>query len=349
MKAAMKPPFKTVRTLLLLLSLLCLVSSNVVAQKSPGKLAPKPLYRDPIFDGAADPVVIWNPRVKRWRMYYTNRRANAAGLNGVTWVHGTPIGIADSADGGATWKFVGIATIQDGFGLPDVTYWAPDVVFDGKLFHMFLTVVPGVFADWNHPRTIVHLTSPDLASWGDPEPLALSSDRVIDASVYRLPDGTWRLWYNNERDRKSIYFADSPDLKTWTDKGKAVGDQGGEGPKVFRWHGSFWMITDVWHGLAVYRSDDALNWTRQAGGNLLEQPGWGKDDKVKGGHADVVVSGERAWLFYFTHPGRLGADEKKDTSEQRRSSIQVVELGYKDGVLSCDRNQPTHIKLLSGR
>lgn len=345
----MKPPFKTVRTLLILLPLLCLVSSNAVAQKSLGNLAAKPLYRDPIFDGAADPVVIWNPRVKRWWMFYTNRRANAGGLNGVTWVHGTAIGIAESGDDGATWKYVGTADIKDGSGIPDVTYWAPEVVSDGKIFHMFLTVVPGVFADWNHPRTIVHLTSKDLRHWGDPVPLVLSSDRVIDAAVYRLPNGTWRLWYNNERDRKSIYFADSQDLKNWTDKGKAVGDQGGEGPKVFRWHGAYWMITDVWRGLAAYRSDDALTWIRQTGGNLLETPGMGQDDQVKGGHADVAVSGDRAWLFYFTHPGRLGADEKKDTSEQRRSSIQVVELEYKVGVLSCDRNQPTHIKLVSQR
>jgi hypothetical protein len=64
-----------------------------------------------------------------------------------------------------------------------------------------------------------------------------------------------------------------------------------------------------------------------------------------GGHADVVVSGERAYLFYFTHPGRQGADAMKDTYEQRRSSIQVVELHYRDGVLEADRNHPTFIAL----
>ena len=36
------------------------------------------------------------------------------------------------------------------------------------------------------------------------------------------------------------------------------------------------------------------------------------------------MSGDRAWLFYFTHPGRK--DTKADTYETRRSSIQVVEL-----------------------
>jgi beta-xylosidase len=157
------------------------------------------------------------------------------------------------------------------------------------------------------------------------------------------------MWYNNERDHKSIYYADSRDLVTWEDKSKAVGDQPGEGPKVFRWHDYYWMLTDVWNGLAVYRSEDAVNWRRQKGGNLLEAPGVGTDDQVKGGHPDVVVSGGRAYLFYFTHPGRRGPDADKDGFEQRRSSIQVAELHYKKGRLSCNRDVPTWIKLIGGR
>ena len=94
----------------------------------------------------------------------------------------------------------------------------------------------------------------------------------------------------------------------------------------------------------MYRSKDALTWTRQKE-NLLKHPGTGADDQVKGGHPDVVVSGDLAFLFYFTHPGRRGEDANKDTYEQRRSSIQVVELEYKDGWLSCDRDRPTHILL----
>src|ERR1017187_3538347 len=73
-----------------------------------GAMPAKPLYRDPVYDGAADPTLIWNPLVKKWWMFYTDRRANVPGLSGVTWVHGTPIGIAESADGGAHWNFVGM-------------------------------------------------------------------------------------------------------------------------------------------------------------------------------------------------------------------------------------------------
>jgi hypothetical protein len=123
-----------------------------------------------------------------------------------------------------------------------------------------------------------------------------------------------------------------------------VGERPGEGPKVFRWNNHYWMIVDVWKGLGVYRSDDALTWTAQPG-NLVEVPGKGEDDQVKGGHADVVESGGRAFLFYFTHPGRRGGNEKRDGYDQRRSSIQVVELEYRDGWLTCDRDQPAHILL----
>lgn len=314
------------------------------------KPAPKPLYRDPVHDGAADPVVVWNPHLKRWWMFYTNRRANVTNEPGVAWVHGTRLGIAEATNGGANWSYVGTAEIElpEEYGGTNVTHWAPEVFTapDG-LHHMFLTVVPGIFKDWNHPRTIVHLTSHDLRTWGDAKPVNLSSDHVIDACVLRVTAGTnrlWRLWYNNERDRKSIYFADSADLINWQDKGKAVGDQSGEGPKVFRWHDSYWMVTDVWRGLGVYRSDDAMDWQRQSGDNLLQQPGTGTDDQVIGGHPDVVVNGDRAFLFYFTHPGRRpGAS--RDAYEKQRSSILVTELFYRDGKLMCDRDQTTDINL----
>lgn len=333
------------------LLLALLATTGLSAAEPAGKVAAKPLFRDPVYDGAADPVVIWNPSVQRWWMFYTNRRANVPGLSGVAWVHGTPIGIAESADGGATWQAAGTADIS----LPveiqgsEPTYWAPDVITapDGK-HHMFLTVVPGVFENWQHPRRIVHLTSSDLRKWNYESALALASDRVIDACIAPLPTGGWRMWYNNERDRKSIYYADSPDLKTWTDKGKVtgVGERPGEGPYVFHWKGHDWMLVDLWKGLGVYRSEDLLNWTAQPD-NLLGVPGKGADDGVNGGHPGVVVSGERAFVFYFTHPGRNGtiSPDDKDNLELRRSSIQVVELHEKDGVLSCDRDSPTFIQL----
>ena len=71
-----------------------------------GKIADKPLFRDPVYDGAADPVLCWNLKEKKWFMFYTNRRANMPDAVGVSWVHGTAIGIAESSDGGTTWKYL---------------------------------------------------------------------------------------------------------------------------------------------------------------------------------------------------------------------------------------------------
>jgi hypothetical protein len=333
------------KSFVLFLALMCAASGAFAAET--GLIADKPLYRDPVYDGAADPTLIWNPQAGKWWMFYTDRRANAPDLSGVTWVHGTPIGIAESADGGAHWKFVGMAHIDlpAEYGGTNVTEWAPDVTRapDGT-WQMFLTIVPGIFEDWNHPRSIVQLTSTNLLNWSNPKKISLASDRVIDPSILRLPDGTWRLWYNDERTGKSIHFADSADLQTWTDKGLAFKSRG-EGPKGFRWHNKFWCVIDEWKGLGVFRSDDALNWAKQPD-NLVAKPGLGADDGVMGGHPDVVVSGDRAFLFYFTHPGRRGDAARKDQTEQRRSSIQVVELHEENDWLTCDRDQPTHIQLL---
>ncbi len=322
-------------------SLVSVRAEGAAVRSAAGKVADKPLFRDPVHDGAADPVLCWNPNDGKWLMFYTNRRANVTGEPGVSWVHGTKIGIAESSDYGASWKYRTTANI--GYKKGEGTYWAPDVIEHEGVYHMYLTYVPGIFANWNAGRDILHLTSDDLLNWKYQSTLKLSSDRVIDACVLKLDDGTWRLWYNNERDGKSMYYADSNDLYTWRDKGKAVSVRG-EGAKVIRWKGHLWMVVDVWSGLSVYRSDDGLNWEKQRG-NLLEKPGKGEDDQVKGGHPDVVVSGDRVYIFYFTHPGRRGPDVNKDTYEQRRSSIQVVEVEFKDGWLTCDRDEPTRVLL----
>lgn len=334
---------------LLLAILAGVLTSGAVAgpATAPGILASKPLYRDPVFDGAADPSIVYDRAEKKWLMFYTNRRANVPGLTAVTWVHGTPIGIAESADG-AIWTYRGTVDFPKeipGTATDTPTFWAPAVIYDQGVYHMFVVVVPGVFADWNHPRTIVHLTSADLKQWHYEGTLPLATDKVIDPCVLRLPDGTWRLWYNNERTGKTTFYADSPDLFHWTDRGSAqLPHDRGEAPLAFFWRGHYWLLIDLLgnRGLGAYRSDDALTWTRQPA-SLLDQPGAGKDDQNGGHHPEVVVSGDRAFLFYFVHPG-VAADSVAPDS--KRSSIQVVELNYADGWLACERDAPTHIQLL---
>lgn len=314
-------------------------------------VASRPLFRDPVYDGAADPVVIWNRRTSTWWMFYTNRRANRADLPDIAWIHGTRIGIAESVDGGATWRYRGVAAIElpAEFGSEaEVTHWAPDIVFHAGVYHMYLSVVPGVFTDWQHPRAIVHLTSPDLENWTYRSTLPLASDRVIDACVARLPSGGWCMWYNDERADKAINVAESDDLFNWRDLGllDLPGRRPGEGPKVFRFADAWWMIVDEWRGQAVYRSADAHTWTRQPGENLLANDGTGPDDTGIGAHADVVVCGARAWIFYFTHPERSATATPAVGADLRRSTVHVAELCLSpDGRLGCDRNAPVQIAL----
>ncbi|WP_228852941.1 glycoside hydrolase family protein [Aegicerativicinus sediminis] len=303
--------------------------------------ADKPLFRDPIFDGAADPSVIWNKAEQKWFMFYTNRRANEKRANGVSWVHGTRIGIAESTDG-AHWTYKDTANIN--YKFKDITYWAPDVLEYKGVYHMYLTIVPGIFDDWYHPRFIVHLTSNNLQDWEFESKLTLASDRCIDATVFQLPNGMWRIYYNNENDGKSIYYADSKDLYNWVDSGQQVIKDRGEGPKVFNWKNQTWMVNDAWDGLGVYSTEDYIHWTRQEY-NLLKVPGIGKDDNVKGGHPDIVVNDGRAYVFYFTHPGRTEKNKGKDNYATRRSSIQVAELKFENGVISCNRDIPVNIHL----
>ncbi|MEG1875520.1 MAG: hypothetical protein RR185_08120, partial [Angelakisella sp.] len=91
---------------------------------------PAPLYRDPVFDGAADPTVIYNHEDGCWWMLYTQRRASLP-VVGVSGSFGTAIGIASSHDGGKTWVYRGICEgleIDRGHN----TFWAPEVFYDSQ-------------------------------------------------------------------------------------------------------------------------------------------------------------------------------------------------------------------------
>jgi hypothetical protein len=298
-----------------------------------------PLFRDPIYDGAADPTVIWNRQEKAWWLLYTNRRANIA-CEGVTWVHGTDIGVATSLDRGATWFYRGILeglAYERGRN----TYWAPEVLWHDGIYHMYVSYVPGVPHDWKWPRYILHYTSTDLWNWKFESKLELSSGKVIDACVHRMPDGMWRMWYKDEANRSNTFAAESRDLYSWKVLGPVITGPGHEGPNVFFWKGFYWMIVDQWRGQGVFRSSDCETWTSQE--KILDKPGTRLDDGNIGHHADVLVSGERAFIFYFTHPDRKESDKHGfgDTHpySAKRTSIQAGELELRDDVLVCDRDK----------
>ena len=288
------------------------------------RVPPAPLFRDPFFDGAADPTIVWNRHEASWWILYTSRRATAPAV-GYSWAHGTDIGVASSVDGGATWVYRGtIGGLE--FEPGRNTFWAPEVVFVDGRYHMYVSYVRGVPTTWDHGRLIIHYTSDDLWKWEFCSVLDLASSRVIDAAVCRMPNGFWRMWYKDEEHGSFTCAADSSDLYEWTPVGPVVTDVSHEGPNVFRWRGSYWLIGDHWHGLLVMKSDDCENWTRQP--DILDAPGSRPDDAAIGRHADVLVRGADAYIFYFTHPDP-GA---------RRSSLQVARLDTVEGVMMCDRD-----------
>ncbi len=317
------------------------------------KLADYPLYIDPVYNGSSDPVLCYNKERGTWLMYYTSRRVNRLDLPGTQRIHGSPIGIAESKDGGATWSYIGDCNI--GYKPnPENTYWAPDVLEYKGLYHMYLSYVPGIFDTWEHPRDIVHLTSKDGINWDTQSVLNLADYRkVIDAGVIQLKDGTWRMWYKHEGPDNEIWYADSKDLYNWTDKGMLeLGGLHGEGPKVFYWHDKYYLIIDEWKGLSVWSSDDALDWKKQdeylISGIPLEtttpqenenrRPRTRYVDGSRGNHADVVVAGDHAYLFYFSGtPASV---------EQRGLAVYVQELIYNhDGTISCNTNARCYINL----
>lgn len=301
-----------------------------------------PLFKDPIHNGASDPVVIFNEETKTHYMLYTARRADVE-EEGVMWVHGSDIGIAESKDRGNSWEYVGVCRGLE-YESGRNTYWAPEVIRHGDLYHMYVSYVPGIPSDWNHPRYILHYTSENLIDWHFESKLNLSSEKVIDACVFRMPDGVFRMWYKDEAHGSHTYYADSSDLYNWEVKGCAIDDVAHEGPNVFEFGGKYRMITDCWNGLDVYYSDDLTSWTKQKS-RILQEGGTREDDGVIANHADVAVCGGRAYIFYFTHPERKGNMLDDTKAGERRTSIQAAELEIRDGMIICDRNKEFEIEL----
>jgi hypothetical protein len=303
-------------------------------------VAPAPLFRDPIHDGAADPCVVWNREERAWWIVYTNRRANVDSP-GFAYCHGTDIGIASSSDGGLSWCYRG--TLQGlEFERGRNTFWAPEIIWHAGTYHMYVSYTRGVPHIWSRTACIVHMTSGNMWDWSMQAILPLGSSNVIDACVHRLPDGRFRLWYKDQEHGAHTYAADSTDLARWTVLGPAVTDCPHEGPNVFRWQGVFWMLVDTWHGLGVYRSDDARRW--QSRGIILDTAGSRPDDGPRGLHADVVVQGDAAWVFYFTHPGRDESFREPSPTDvlpyaHRRSSLQVARLEIENAKPVCRREQ----------
>ena len=305
--------------------------------------APAPLFRDPVHDGAADPVVFWNREAKEWWMLYTARRANTDAAD-VAYCYGTNIGIASSSDNGRSWVYRGELDLE--FEKGKNTFWAPDLVWSNGKYHLFVAYIRGVRNHWGGQKRMAHYTSTNLWDWNFEGLLSLSSENVIDATLFQTSDGIWKMWYKDESAGSLTYIAESNDLFNWKwSDDPVITDRPHEGPKVFKVHGYYWMITDEWAGMGVYRSSDLKNWEKQSN-PILDKPSSRPEDTPSGAHGDVVVVNNKAYIFYFTHPGRdLHSKASLDVNgilpySLRRSSVQVAELTIRNGWIECDRDKP---------
>lgn len=327
-----------------LLLFLFVLTSSLYAQK--GAQPDAPLFRDPITDGAADPSVFYNPVEKSWWMLYTQRRANVESAS-VAYCYGNDIGIAYSEDNGKSWRYRGTLALD--FERGKNTFWAPEVVLHKDVYHMFVSYIQGVATRWSGRARMAHYTSKNLWDWKYEGFVKLNNEDVIDATLIQTPNGNWRMWY--KWNSKSM-FADSDDLYTWKSNPKpAIEDQAHEGANAFEFKGSYWMVTDQWAGMGVYKSSDLLNWKKQPN-PILAQKSIRPDDGPSGAHGDVVVAGDKAYIFYFTHPGREAHTKDFHNEignipyELRRSSIQVAEFDIVNGELVVkDRDKPFTIYL----
>lgn len=93
----------------------------------------------------------------------------------------------------------------------------------------------------------------------------------------------------------------------------------------------------------VFTVRHACHWERRE--NILFEPGRREDDQTMANHADVLVKGEHAYVFYFTYP-EVSYQQRQDLDfrweyRHRRSSLQIAELTIRGGELYCDRNEVT--------
>ena len=261
------------------------------------------LYRDPVFDGATDPMVIFNRGERTWWMLYTSRRTTAPGA-GVAWVHGTDIGVASLLDDGVGWLYRGTLDLEHEFGRN--TFWAPEVVWDGGCYHMYVSYIRACRRPGRATNVISCTTRAQTWCNGPPGKVGFGSDYVNVAYVSERPGGGYRMWYKDEADHRE---------PGGRDRGLVALGRGGvpsppgrpQEPRL-QFCGAYWMVVDSWKGQVVFRSLDQVDWEGARREEVLEAsdgeaPGEGVD-VGPGHHADVVVVEDRAFIIYFTHPWR---------------------------------------------
>ena len=304
-------------------------------------------FADPNYHGSCDPEIVWNSVAEEWWVFYTARRANK---KTGTYV-GTPIGVAATKDM-VNWRFLGYCAFDGQAGFPDNsdTRWAPGIIRQGDVFHMFVTYKDNANPPWGGKGKILHYEAPIddlLGGWKKAEPPQFAQPDPIDATVIEVGDN-YHAYYRVGKGG-GIHWARSKDLKEWENLGKCLGDINNrevhgwsyqEAPYVFEFANSYWMLTDPHQGLAVYRSKDSITWKYQ--GIILAEPGNRPQDHTLARHPSVAVMDDRAVLCYHVEPNRPypSPPPEKRTVEQKITFLQTAELKVVKNRLTCDRNKP---------
>ncbi|MEM6980120.1 MAG: glycosyl hydrolase family 43 [Planctomycetota bacterium] len=293
--------------------------------------------------------MIWSPVQREWFIYYTARRATR---KKATYV-GTPLGVISSSDL-INWRFRGYCTLADTNGDPrkgkpdnDDTHWAPGVIVAGDHLHMFATYKSSATPPWGGNGKIRHYVAPlsdPIDGWQLVESPEFNQPDPIDVSLLKT-DNEYRAYYRVGKGG-GIQWATSSDLITWKNQGKCAGAVNGkhrgfgyqEAPYVFYFQDRFWMLTDPHKGLAVFHSDDGVDWQQQD--RILAEPGQAKTDATLARHPSVAVLDDQAFIFYHTEPNRPypTPPAERRTPHQKISFLQMAELKVEDGALTCDRD-----------
>lgn len=264
-----------------------------------------PLFRDPIHDGATDPVLVQHRGDGSWWMFYTQRRADVPG-EGVAWVHGADIGVATSDNGGVTFLYRGTLDLATGWGRD--TFWAPEIIWAGGTYHMYVSVIEGTPVRWEgHDSHTWAADSTDLVEWHVVGPVITGGGHE-GPNVFTL--GGWHWMLVDEWRGLAVYRSD--DLTAWARDGLIL-DRPGTRPD----DGGIGMHADV-----VVLDDGAAHvvyFTHPGRSERPGQPGTGPG-------------------------GGLELGEMRTASE-RRSSIQAARLRVVAGHLVCDRDEPLAMNL----
>ena len=301
---------------------------------------PAPLFVDPHEGGGADPAVVWDPATRHWVMFYTAYRSDLPDDGSDRWYHGTPLRRAVSADG-LLWLADGQVVVPDAG--PAQTWWAPDVIACPGGWCLAVTVLPGQGGQGgSEPAEVRLYLSNDLRVWRAAGRLPTFAHRLLDACLIAVPEGGWyALAKLDTAAGPRLAACSSPDLVVWTWLGELTGLRGGDGPDVFAFAGSWWLLVDIGAGNAVYRAAHPHGpWT--PAGSILGQPGTRPGDDWRAGQVEVVVSGGRAFAIY--HVLQRGA--RWGRPDGRTLAFQLAELFVVDGHLICDRDAPPQLTSL---